>query len=153
MVKEAGKLTKKQATERSLNQALYDSCSRGISQIKDNPILTLTYYLMDKLIERKALGQDCEGYWYSQICRSISSIAANYAEGTAKCSNQEVLRFLKISRGSAYESYVWAEFTYDKDFCNKTHDLCDEIDHQILAYLDAMPIPDTCTVLMELIEE
>lgn len=44
-----------------------------------------------------------------QAIRSISSIGANIAEGFARQTKQEFIRFLNISRGSTTESEVWIE--------------------------------------------
>ena len=44
----------------------------------------------------------------SQLRRSASSIAANIAEGAGRSSNRELVRYLRISAGSAseYETHV-----------------------------------------------
>ncbi|SNZ00915.1 four helix bundle protein [Flagellimonas pacifica] len=65
---------------------------------KDARKLVKDIYLTTKLLP------DTEKYGLvSQINRCSVSIAANIAEGCAKYSNKDFVRFLQISLGSAYE--------------------------------------------------
>ena len=56
-----------------------------------------TYGFLEKLPSTEKFGL------YSQIARSVVSIPANIAEGCAKKSQKEFVRFLEISLGSAFE--------------------------------------------------
>ena len=57
----------------------------------------LTYRLTDQLPDRERYGL-C-----SQMCRAAVSIPSNIAEGYARGSQQDYIRFVKMSRGSAAE--------------------------------------------------
>ena len=70
------------------------------------------YKLAEKLADQiweivvkwNALAQDTVG---KQIIRSADSIGANIAEGSGRGTDKDYLRFLKISRGSLYETRHW----------------------------------------------
>ena len=47
-----------------------------------------------------------------QIIRSADSICANIAEGRGRYSDQENRRFIKIARGSLYETISWLRLAY-----------------------------------------
>ena len=50
-----------------------------------------------------------------QIIRSADSIGANLAEGSGRGSDQDYKRFIKISRGSLYETRHWLRRAYRRD--------------------------------------
>lgn len=60
-------------------------------------LVTLVYELIKKLPISEKQGL------YSQLSRAVVSIPSNIAEGCAKDSQKDFVRFLKISLGSSFE--------------------------------------------------
>ncbi len=76
----------------------------------------------------------------TQIIRSADSIGANLAEGSGRGSNQDYKRFIKISRGSLYETRHWLRRAYKRDLLSKEQinvlsPLIDELTPKLNAYL------------------
>ena len=68
----------------------------------------------------------------NQILRSVSSIAANIAEGYGRHYKKSYRQFLAIARGSSFETEHWLEVTlglkiYDKEIINSFIDRNKEI--------------------------
>lgn len=68
----------------------------------------------------------------SQIRRAALSVALNFTEGYARCSRNELNRFLKISYGSLKESLYLVRFAHERkwiesDNYQKIQDQGDEI--------------------------
>jgi four helix bundle protein len=55
----------------------------------------------------------------SQIIRAADSIGANIAEGSGRGSNQDYKRFLRIARGSLYETRHWLRRAYKRNLLSK----------------------------------
>lgn len=72
------------------------------------------YLLTNQLPESEKFGL------ISQINRSVISIPANIAEGAAKDSQKDFIRFLQISLGSAFELETHLTLCKDLDFINET---------------------------------
>lgn len=64
---------------------------------KDLEILKKNYKISDKFPEKEKYGLT------SQITKAVVSILSNIAEGSGRNSNPQMINFLSISKGSAYE--------------------------------------------------
>lgn len=76
----------------------------------------------------------------AQIVRSADSIGANLAEGSGRGSNPDYKRFIKISRGSLYETRHWLRRAFKRDLLTKQQidsltPLLDELTPTLNAYL------------------
>jgi four helix bundle protein len=76
----------------------------------------------------------------AQIIRSADSIGANLAEGSGRGSNQDYKRFIKISRGSLYETRHWLRRAYQRKLLSKEQidsliPLIEELTPKLNAYL------------------
>ena len=78
-----------------------------------------------------------------QIVRSADSVGANIAEGTGRGSYKDNQRFVKIARGSLYETKHWLRRCYQRNLMteNNINDLkviLDELAPRLNAYLSSI---------------
>ena len=78
-----------------------------------------------------------------QIIRSADSIGANLAEGDGRGSYQDHRRFIKIARGSLYETKHWLRRAYTRQLLTSTQvetlkPLIDELSPRLNAYLKSI---------------
>ena len=78
-----------------------------------------------------------------QIVRSADSVGANIAEGTGRGSYKDNQRFVKIARGSLYETKHWLRRCYQRDLMTEQNiqDLkviLDELAPRLNAYLNSI---------------
>jgi four helix bundle protein len=76
----------------------------------------------------------------AQIVRAADSIGANLAEGSGRGSNQDYKRFIKISRGSLYETRHWLRRAYKRGLLTSEQieiltPLIEELTPRLNAYL------------------
>ncbi|NJN10492.1 MAG: four helix bundle protein [Richelia sp. RM2_1_2] len=78
-----------------------------------------------------------------QIVRSADSVCVNIAEGRGRFNDQDNRRFVKIARGSLYETISWLRLAYTrklltKDQINKLKLFIDELLPKLNAYLKSI---------------
>ena len=59
-----------------------------------------------------------------QMIRAADSIGANIAEGTGRGSLQDNRRFIRMARGSLYETQHWLRRAYKRSLLSKIKSLC-----------------------------
>lgn len=84
-----------------------------------------------------ALARDTVG---KQLIRSADSVGANIAEGTGRGSYQDNRRFVRVARGSLYETRHWLRRAYirkllTEDQVNKMKPLVENLSPMLNAYL------------------
>ena len=82
---------------------------------KESRVLTKDIYLLTNF-----LPQDEKFGLISQIRRCVISIASNIAEGAAKDSQKDFLRYLQISLGSSFELESHLILSVDLELISKT---------------------------------
>ncbi|MUH01407.1 four helix bundle protein [Scytonema sp. UIC 10036] len=78
-----------------------------------------------------------------QIVRSADSISANIAEGEGRYNFQDNKRFIKVARGSLYETISWLRRAYKRNLLTteQTHSLSmilNELSPKLNAYLNSI---------------
>jgi four helix bundle protein len=78
-----------------------------------------------------------------QLIRAADSIGANIAEGHGRGSYQDNRRFIRISRGSLYESHHWLRRAFHRQFLQQEEvtrlkSLVDNLGPQLNAYLKSI---------------
>jgi four helix bundle protein len=82
-----------------------------------------------------------------QLVRSADSVGANIAEGCGRGSYQDNRRFIRIARGSLYETRHWLRRAYKRQLISASQiktlkHLLDELGPKLNAYLKSIG-PDT----------
>ena len=107
-------------------------------------IYKLSEKLSDQLwkivIRWDALARDTVG---KQPVRAVDSIGANIAEGSGRGTDPEFRRFLRIARGSLYETQHWLRRAYRRKLLNEKEvsdllPLVKELTPRLNAYLGAI---------------
>ena len=78
-----------------------------------------------------------------QMVRAVDSIGANIAEGTGRGTYQENRRFVRIARGSLYETRHWLRRAYQRQLLteeqtNQIRPLLDQLAPKLNAYLNSI---------------
>jgi four helix bundle protein len=78
-----------------------------------------------------------------QIVKAADSIGANIAEGSGRGSDPELRRFLRISRGSLYETQHWLRRAYRRGLLTETQigslvPIVTELTPRLNAYLNSI---------------
>ena len=79
----------------------------------------------------------------TQLVRSADSIGANIAERTGRGSFADNKRFVRIARGSLYETRHWLRRAYQRDLLSEEdtttlRSLMDELSPRLNAYLNSI---------------
>lgn len=79
----------------------------------------------------------------NQLVRAVDSIGANIAEGSGRGSFQDNRRFIRIARGSLYETQHWLRRAYKRGLLQqedvtKLKMLIDELGPRLNAYLTSI---------------
>ena len=79
----------------------------------------------------------------SQLIRSADSIGANIAEGTGRGSFADNKRFVRIARGSLYETRHWLRRAYQRNLLSESDitslkATLDELSPRLNAYLNSI---------------
>lgn len=89
------------------------------------------------VIRWQNLGRDTLG---KQLIRAADSVGANIAEGSGRGTEAELRRFLRISRGSLYETKHWLRCAYKRKLLteqqgNELLPILEELAPKLNAYL------------------
>ena len=112
--------------------------TRGFEELR---VYQLAEVLADeiwKLVRQwDSLARDTIG---KQVIRSADSIGANIAEGSGRGTYQDNRRFVRIARGSLYETRHWLRRAFRRELLNadqtaKLKSLIDELAPKLNAYL------------------
>ena len=76
----------------------------------------LSDQLWKMVVRWDVLARDTVG---KQLVRAGDSIGANIAEGSGRGTDQELRRFLRIARGSLYETQHWLRRAYRRKLLNE----------------------------------
>ena len=94
---------------------VFERIGMQVTNFENLKIYQLSEKLADRVwiivLEWNHLAQDTVG---KQIIRAADSIGANIAEGSGRGSDKDYSRFLKISRGSLYETKHWLRRAYKR---------------------------------------
>jgi four helix bundle protein len=76
----------------------------------------------------------------TQLVRAADSIGANIAEGSGRGSDKDYLRFLRISRGSLYETKHWLRLAFSRELLttenvNELRTIVDELTPKLNSYI------------------
>jgi len=115
------------------NARLLKSVREGIDSLLLHPIPSEAGRLVSVIVLQGVEGTSTRGAIETQLGRSLNSVGANFMEGLGMTDTQQVIRFLKISRGSAYESVFHA--TCLGRYVPETRNLALLIDDYLAAFL------------------
>ncbi len=113
-------------------------------RFQDLDVYRLAERLADEIWETvkewQPLAQETIG---KQIIRSADSIGANIAEGVGRSSSKDNRRFVRVARGSLYETQHWLRRAYSRHLLTPQHlevikPLVDELSPRLNAYLNSI---------------
>lgn len=114
------------------------------TQFEDLRVYQLSEELADRIwnivIQWSVFGKETIG---KQIVKSADSIGANIAEGSGRGSYADSKRFVKIARGSLFETKHWLRRAYKRDLLTNSQIkelklLVDELSPKLSAYINSI---------------
>ena len=114
------------------------------TQFEDLRVYQLSDQLADRIwnivIQWSVFGKETIG---KQIVKSADSIGANIAEGSGRGSYADNKRFVKIARGSLFETKHWLQRAYKRDLLTNSQIkelklLVDELSPKLSAYINSI---------------
>lgn len=114
------------------------------TQFEDLRVYQLSEELADRIwnivIQWSVFGKETIG---KQIVKSADSIGANIAEGSGRGSYADNKRFVKIARGSLFETKHWLRRAYKRDLLTNSQIkelklLVDELSPKLSAYINSI---------------
>lgn len=127
-------MTKRDREMQEKNGRLLQSVVDGLDPVIGAHIPQLAI----KLCRRLTAGQGPDSPILTQLLRSVNSVGANYVEGHAKADIQEVIRYLKMSRGSAYEAIYHAICLDLQDLREDLLVLAESVDNYIISTVESV---------------
>jgi four helix bundle protein len=132
-------------TKDLLEERVMDKKNKPITKgFEDLRVYQLSEELADEIwfivMGWRGLAQDTVG---KQLVRAVDSIGANIAEGTGRGSYQDNRRFVKIARGSLYETKHWLRRAFKRkllpsDQTARLKPMLDELAPKLNAYLNSI---------------
>jgi len=132
----AERLNKREREQLEALRRLRASCSAGVETALESEAVAAAWRALDAALAMRDRLLDIPGL-YDQIVRSLHSVPANWAEGVGRADTFDHIRFLKIARGSAYESFAHAHTLGDRRLCQLCANLCQAVDDELGALVDA----------------
>ena len=126
--------TKKEKLMEEKNRKLLASALKGVSQIDEDPLVCLVQKAV-QTVHEDPMYRDSPLGVYAQFMSSLGSIGNNVSEGYGKVDTQDNIKFLKISRGSAYETYFCASLFDSVVALEAVEEICNYLDNRIVEYL------------------
>lgn len=91
-----------------------------IRNYRDLLVWQKSMHLVNKVYKLTAFFPDSEKYALkSQLQRSAVSVPSNVAEGHARSSTKEYIRFLNITMGSLFELQTQLEIAFNQEYMNE----------------------------------
>lgn len=140
LVAEAPKNTRKEtvkaAREREQNLRVRASCAAGLGPTIQSEIYQISVRLARELIANSIQPGDVRWPVYEQLIKSTCSISSNLCEGIGRATYADCLKFIRISRASAYEAVAQADILNKVELREELIRVSQLIDDTLIEILD-----------------
>ena len=124
--------TKTEINQARDREAIRQSLAQDtIVTMQDHPIMRLTGQILRELRQRDWSEWETYSGLRDQYCRSVLSVASNYAEGIGRGALLSRLNFLKMARGSAYEAVAQSLHMPENYYLAASHFLAEAVNEEI----------------------